>query len=333
MRQQRQAPDAPQPIETLPDARRHGSFHLSPELGALSALLIIGLILTFANKYFLTASNMINLSRQVSIMAIVAVGMTMVIISGGIDLSVGSIVSVSGVVVAGLIYNNHVPSVIAVPIVLCLGILLGLINGGMIALLKLPPIIATLATSIAYGGLALVYTNGYAVPLVGTFKTMGRGYLGPIPVPAVIMICVYILGYLVLKYTKLGRMTYGLGGNEEAVRLSGIPTKRFKMSIYAFSGLTASLAGVVLASRLSSGQPIAGQGMELDAIAAAVIGGTSIFGGSGTVQGTLVGAVIILVINNGLNLMNVSPYAQMVAKGLILAFAVSLNSIKGFKRI
>jgi len=305
---------------------------LTPEIGALVAFVIICVVLSIVSQYFLTFSNIINLARQVAVVSIVGVGITMVIISGGIDLSVGSMVSFTGVLVAGFLVNQHAPPPLAVLMVLLIGCLLGIINGALITFFHIPPIIATLSTMIAYKGAALVYNNGYAIPLIMKFMTLGRGVVGPIPVPTLIMLGVYVVGYVVLRYTMLGRIVYGLGGNEEAIHLAGIPIRKYRLIIYMISGLTAALAGVVLASRLSSGHPFAGDGIELDAIAAAVLGGTNIFGGVGNVWGTIIGALILGVINNGLNLLNVSPYIQYIVKGAILAFAVAVNSMKGFQK-
>ncbi|MBC7333141.1 MAG: ABC transporter permease [Actinobacteria bacterium] len=308
------------------------NFKLTPEIGALIALAIISLVLTFLTKYFFTLSNFINLIRQVSIIGIAGVGATFVIISGGIDLSIGSMISFLVVLLASFIQNYGISSPVAFLFVLLIGATLGLVNGIMIAFLRMPPIIATLSTWIAYKGAALVYSGGYAIPLIGKFEILGRGFLGPIPVPSIIMIGVTIVGFIILKYTMLGRVIYGLGGNEEAVYLSGISVKKYRLIIYMISGITAGVASGVMASRLASGQPMSGDGVELDVIAAAVLGGTNIFGGSGSVWGTIVGAFILTVIGNGLNLLNVNPYGQFIAKGAILAFAVAINSIKGFRQ-
>lgn len=316
----------------IPSTKFKNSFKLTPEIGALIALLVIIIVLTFLSQYFFTFSNFVNLFKQVSIIGIAGVGVTLVIISGGIDLSVGSMISFSVVLVAGFMQNNGMPPWLAVISVLAIGAVLGLINGALITLFHVPPIIATLSTLIAYKGTALVYTGGYAIPLIGKFMTLGRGFVGPIPVSILIMIGVNIVGYIILKYTMLGRMIYGLGGNEDAVYLSGRSVRKYRLIIYMISGITASLAGVVLASRISSGQPMSGEGIELDVIAAVVLGGTNIFGGVGTVGGTIIGAFILIVINNGLNLINVSPYGQFIAKGAILAFAVAINSMKGFRK-
>ena len=308
------------------------NFKLTPEIGALTALIIIGVILTFSNEYFFTVTNFTNLLKQAATIGIIGVGMTLVIISGGIDLSVGSMVSFIVVILADFMENGGMPPLLAVILVLAIGAVLGLINGALVTFFHIPPLLATLATLIAYKGAALVYSGGYAIPLIGKFMTPGRGFLGPIPVPTLIMIGVFIIGFIILKYTMLGRMVYGLGGNEEAVYLSGHSVRKYRLVIYMISGIMAATAAIVLTSRLSSGQPRAGEGLELDVIAAVVLGGTNIFGGVGTVWGTLIGAFILTVMNNGLNLMNVNPYGQYIAKGAILAFAVAINSMKGFRK-
>lgn len=305
--------------------------NLSQELGALFALLIMILILSFLSEHFFSFSNAVNILRRASIIGIASVGSTLVIISGGIDLSIGSIISVAGVFLASFIFNMQMSPVIAVLLVLLIGSLLGLINGILIAILKIPAIIATLATLIAYQGIALEYSGGYAIPLIGMFHMPGRGLIGVIPVPVIIMAVVYLLGYILLKYTKLGRIVYGLGGNEEAIHLSGISIKKYRIIIFMLSGMGAALAGMILASRLASGHPLAGEGMELDVIAAPVIGGTNIFGGVGNVEGTIIGVLILAVINNGLTLLDVSPYIQYIVTGAILASAVAINSLKSFQ--
>lgn len=312
--------------------RPRGRFKLTPEIGALAALIVIAIVLSALSKYFFTLSNFTNLLKQVAIVGIAGVGVTMVIISGGIDLSVGSAVSLTAVLVAGFMQLNGMPSAVAVVLVLLIGCGLGLLNGSMVTFLRIPPIIATLSTLMAFKGAALVYTNGYTIPLIQKFMTLGRGQLGPLPVSTVILVGVYFLAWLVLRFTMLGRIAYGLGGNEEAVHLSGISVRKYRLILYTVSGFFAALAGVVIASRLSAGQPNVGEGVELDAIAAAVLGGTSIFGGVGSIWGTLIGAFILTVINNGLNLMNVSPYSQFIARGAILAFAVAINSMKSFRK-
>jgi ribose transport system permease protein len=312
--------------------RPRGRFKLTPEIGAFAALVAIGIVLALLSRYFFTLSNFTNLLKQVAIVGIAGVGVTMVIISGGIDLSIGSAVSLIAVLVAGFMQFNGIHPAVAVVLVLLIGCAMGLLNGTMVTFFRIPPIIATLSTLMAYKGAALVYTNGYTIPLIQKFMTLGRGQLGPLPISTVILACVYVIAWVILKFTMLGRIAYGLGGNEEAVHLSGISVRKYRLILYTVSGFCAALAGVVIASRLSSGQPNVGEGVELDAIAAAVLGGTSIFGGIGSVWGTLIGAFILTVINNGLNLMNVSPYSQFIARGAILAFAVAINSMKSFRK-
>jgi ribose transport system permease protein len=301
-------------------------------MGALAALIMIGIVLSLLSPYFFTVSNFTNLLKQVAIVGIAGVGVTMVIISGGIDLSVGSAVTLTAVLVAGFMQTHGMPSSLAVTLVLLIGCGLGLLNGSLVTFFRIPPIIATLSTLMAFKGAALVYTNGYTIPLIQKFMTIGRGQVGPIPVSTLILVGVYLLAWVVLRFTMLGRIAYGLGGNEEAVHLSGISVRKYRLILYTASGLFAALAGVVIASRLSAGQPNVGEGVELDAIAAAVLGGTSIFGGVGSIWGTIIGAFILTVINNGLNLMNVSPYSQFIARGAILAFAVAINSMKSFRK-
>jgi ribose transport system permease protein len=299
------------------------------EAGALLGLILMCIAISFISDFFFTFSNLINIARQVSLNAIIAVGMTLVILTGGIDLSVGSIVALSGTVAASLMVNGH-SLWVGILAGLAIGIVAGLINGLTITRFKVPPIITTLAMMTAARGIALVYTNGYPISnLPESFVFLGRGYLGPIPVPAIVMIVVYVLGYILLTQMKIGRYIYGLGGNEEAVHLSGINVNRTKILVYMLCGLASAISGLILASRLNSGQPLAGTGFEMDAIAAVVLGGASISGGEGTIAGTLIGALIINVLNNGLNLMNVNPYSQMIVKGLVLAAAVAIRTRKG----
>ena len=308
------------------------NFKLTPIISALIALIVLSIALTILSEYFFAASNFINLLKQISIVGITGVGATLVIISGGIDLSVGSMISLSAVLVAGFMTTYDIPPWPAGILVLAIGAVLGLINGAMVAFLRVPPIIATLATLIAYRGIALVYTDGYTIDLVGRFKTPGQGFLGPIPVPALIMIGTSIIGFVILKYTLFGRVIYGLGGNEKAIYLSGHPVRKYKLVIYMTSGITAALAGIVLASRVSCGPPMGGDGIEIDVIASAALGGVLIGGGVGGIENTLVGAFLLTVINNGLNLMNVNPYIYYVVKGVILAFAVAINAMGGFQK-
>ena len=262
---------------------------------------------------------------RVSTNAIIAVGMTFVILTGGIDLSVGSTVAISGAFAASIIKstNNVFLAIIVAGIV---GIVIGLINGLLISKGKLQAFIATLATMTIFRGVTLVFTNGTPISkLSESFVNIGNGKLGFIPIPVVITVIVFIIAVYVLTQTRFGRYLYALGGNEDSARLSGINTNKIKTLVYVISGFASSIAGVIIASRIGSASPNAGTGFELDAIAAVVIGGTSLAGGEGRITGTLIGALIIGVLNNGLNLMNISPFYQSIVKGLVILIAVLLD--------
>lgn len=295
------------------------------KLGPLLGLLLLGIVLTILSDRFLTVNNLLNVARQISINAIISVGMTLVILTGGIDLSVGSIVALTGSVTAGLLVGGQaiVPAIL---IGMVVGAVLGLCNGLLITRAEIPPFIATLGTMTVARGLTLVYTDGR--PITGmeeAFRFLGGGYIAGIPVPVVMMVVIFAMAYVMLKKTRLGRYIYAIGGNEEAARLSGINTKKILLSVYVLGGLLAGISGIVMASRLNSAQPTAGASFELDAIAAVVLGGTSLSGGVGTIGGTLIGALIIGILDNGLNLLNVSSFYQQIAKGLVILLAVFLD--------
>jgi len=289
-------------------------------------LLILVIVLSFLSPYFLTIPNVLNIIRQVSIIAIVSFGMTMVILTGGIDLSVGSMLAFSGAITAGMMVNSGLNVFLAILIGLAAGTALGFFNGLAVAKAKLPAFIVTLAMMTIARGFTLIYTDGRPISgFTETFRFFGAGYLGRIPIPVVIMFIFLIIIYILLKKTPLGRYIYAIGGNETATKLSGINTDKIKIAVYALNGFLASVSGIILTSRLNSAQPMSGEGYELDAIAAVVLGGTSLSGGSGTVIGTIVGALIIAVLNNGLNLLNVSSFYQLVAKGAVILLAVFLD--------
>lgn len=301
-----------------------------PEMLTLIGFFVLCLFFSFTADSFLTADNISNIIRQVSINGILAVGMTFVILTGGIDLSVGSVMAFTGTIIAGMMINVGLSPIVAVLIGIVLGVVIGYINGLFTSYARMPAIIVTLAMMEAARGLALLYTGGY--PLSGlpdSFAFIGRGYLfGFIPMPAVIMVLVFLGAYIILNHLPIGRYVYALGGNEEAVRLSGIKVKRIKMFVYVISGITAAISGMIMTSRLSSAQPMAGEGYELDAIAAVVLGGTSITGGRGHIFGTFLGALLLGVLSNGLNLMGVSPYVQRVLKGVIIVAAIYYSSVR-----
>nr|WP_051392460.1 ribose ABC transporter permease [Kurthia huakuii] len=303
---------------------------LMQKLGPLFGLLLIVVIISIMSPNFLTTDNIFNVLRQVSISALIAFGMTFVILTGGIDLSVGSTLALTGAVAASLLAGGTDPF-IAMGVALMLGLILGAINGVIIAKGKVAPFIATLATMTIYRGLTLVYTDGKPISGLGdhlAFQMFGKGYFFGIPVPVVTMLVTFFVLYFILRKTTFGRRVYAIGGNAEAARLSGINVDRTTIAVYALTGMLAAMAALILTSRLNSAQPTAGQSYELDAIAAVVLGGTSLTGGRGWIVGTLIGALIIGVLNNGLNLIGVSSFFQQVVKGLVILFAVLIDRKK-----
>lgn len=295
--------------------------------GMLIILLAIIIAISFLSDRFLTLSNFMVITRQVTINGIVAAGMTVVILSGGIDLSVGAVMALAGALSAGALASTN-SCFLAVLVGLFMGAIFGAANGVLVAYPKLPPFIVTLATMALARGLTLVYTGGRPILVNNeSYEIIGGGYVRGIPIPVLIMAMLYVIMYIILKNHRFGRLVYAIGGNEEACRLSGINVERVKIGIYTLSGLMAGLTGVVLTSRLISAQPTAGAGYELDAIAAVILGGTSLSGGQGHIGGTIIGAFIIGVLSNGLNLLNVSPFYQDVAKGIVILTAVLLDRL------
>jgi ribose transport system permease protein len=301
--------------------------------GTVIGLVALCAVLWALTPYFMTVSNLLNIAQQTSINAIVAVGMTFVIVSGGIDLSVGSIVALSGVVLGALLQGGQ-PLPIAVAAALAAGIACGLVNGALVSAGGLPPFIATLGLMSVARGTALVFTEGRPVSGFDEgFRSLATGSVGFIPAPVVVMIVVYGVAHLVLTRTTFGRYVYAIGGNEEATRLSGVAVRVHKTIIYGVSGVMSAVAAIVLTARLNSAQPIAGMMYELDAIAATVIGGTSLMGGEGTLAGTLVGALIMGVLRNGLNLLGVSSFLQQIVIGTVIVVAVLVDTILKRNRV
>jgi ribose transport system permease protein len=295
--------------------------------GTVVGLLFLSAVLWALTPHFLTVSNLLNIAQQTSINAIVAAGMTFVIISGGIDLSVGSIVALSGVALGTLLQAGQ-PGIVAVIAAVAVGIASGLVNGLLVSFGRLPPFIATLGMMSVARGSALVLTEGR--PISGFsegFRWVATGSLGAIPAPVIITLLVYAIAHVVITRTTFGRYVYAIGGNEEATRLSGVAVRFHKTAIYAVSGLMSAVAAVVLTARLNSAQPIAGMMYELDAIAATVIGGTSLMGGEGSLFGTLVGALIMGVLRNGLNLLGVSSFLQQIVIGGVIVGAVLVDTL------
>lgn len=299
---------------------------------SLLALVLLSVVLSILSPYFLTTENLLSIGLQTAIIAIIALGMVFVIISGGIDLSVGSIVALSGIVTAQFLIAG-VPLVLSLIAGIAAGGVVGFINGFIIAKGNLPPFIVTLGMMGVARGLSLVLTDGLPISsLPDSFTFLGNGRLLGIPVPVIILIVATLIATFVLSRTIFGRYVYSIGSNEEAAHLSGINVNINKIMIYAISGLMSGLAGILMAARLVSAQPSAGTGYELDAIAAVVIGGASLVGGVGTVGGTIIGAFIMGVLRNGLNLLDVSPFWQQIAIGIIIVLAVYLDQVRRKKK-
>ncbi|MCJ0952767.1 ABC transporter permease subunit [Mammaliicoccus sciuri] len=293
-------------------------------------LILLIVVISIMNSAFLDLSNLLNLLRQVSINGLIAFGMTFVILTGGIDLSVGSILALSSAFTAILI-TSGLDQIVALIVGVLGGFLLGVFNGVLVTFGSMAPFIATLATMTIFRGLTLVVTDGNPITNLGDsymFQLFGKGYFFGIPVPAVTMIIVFIILAIILQKTTFGRHTYAIGGNEVASKISGIKVNRVKILIYGISGLMSALAGAILTSRLNSAQPTAGTSYELDAIAAVVLGGTSLTGGKGRIVGTFIGVLIIGVLNNGLNLLGVSSFYQQVVKGIVILIAVLIDRKK-----
>ncbi len=309
--------------------------YFKDNIGIIIALLAMFIFLTVfptTRSTFLTPKNMFNILRQNASNLFLATGMTMVIILGGIDLSVGSVIALSGVVAAGCVVNFGLPEAVGFIAAIAVGALVGLFNGFIICKTDIPPFIVTLASMNITKGIALVLTGGAPIRcMTDAFKFPGAGYVGPVPTPVILMVVIFIIAALMINKTQLGRHIYAVGGNVQAAKFSGISVEKVKFIVYSYTGLMAGIAGVVIASRLYSGQPTAGDGAEMDAIASVVVGGTSMSGGSGRIGGTLIGVLIIGVLNNGLNLMGVDSNFQYIVKGLVILLAVYVDFLRNKK--
>ena len=301
---------------------------LYSKAGVLVILLIMCIILSIATDTFLTSRNLINVVRQIAFYNIIAFGAMCIIITGGIDLSAGSVVGITSVFVAMAAHNN-MPWPIYFLIALLVGLVVGGANGFLVSFTRMPPFIATLGTQIIVRGAALLITNGRPVSdLNEGFIFLGSGGLGPIPMPIIFLVIISAVIWYVLNYSKIGRHVYAIGGNEQAAIVSGVNTKLVKVFVYVLAAVLAAFAGMVLTARVASGQPGLGEGFELEAIAGAVIGGVSLSGGAGTVYGVICGTLIIGVLNNGMDLLNISGYWQDIAQGLIIVLAVLLDTLR-----
>nr|WP_277871358.1 MULTISPECIES: ribose ABC transporter permease [Chroococcidiopsis] len=308
--------------------RRKSASNLLQIVGILPILALICILFALLTPNFLTTGNIVNIFRQASINIVLATGMTFVILTGGIDLSVGSILGVTAVV--GVL-TSLIPGVgwLAVPVALLAGLGLGLINGALIAFLDLPPFIVTLGALTALRGAAYLIASGTTVINRDlNFAWIGINYLGPVPWLVVIALLTVVASWFILRRTILGMQIYAVGGNQQAARLTGIKVKRVLLFVYGVSGLLSGLAGIMSASRLYSATGMLGNGYELDAIAAVILGGTSFSGGIGTIWGTLLGALIIATLNNGLTLLNMSFFWQLVVKGLVIIVAVTIDRLR-----
>ncbi|GFI07819.1 MAG: ribose ABC transporter permease [Lachnospiraceae bacterium] len=309
--------------------------YFKDNIGIIIALLVMCIFLVVfptTRATFLTPKNVFNILRQNASNLFLATGMTMVIILGGIELSVGSVIALSGVVAAGCVINFGLPEIVGFLAAIGVGALVGMFNGFVICKTDIPPFIVTLASMNITKGIALVLTGGSPIRcMTDTFKFPGAGYVGPVPTPVILMIIVFIIAAFMINRTQLGRHIYAVGGNAQAAKFSGINVQKVKFIVYTYTGIMSGIAGLVVASRLYSGQPTAGDGAEMDAIAAVVVGGTSMSGGSGRLGGTLIGVLIIGVLNNGLNLLGVDSNWQYIVKGLVILLAVYVDFIRNKK--
>jgi ribose/xylose/arabinose/galactoside ABC-type transport system permease subunit len=328
-------------VEDAGKARQTDILAVFSRFGAFVFLVVLCVIFAILEPAFLKPTNIFNVLRQVSIYGLLAIGMTFVILTAGIDLSVGSLLALAGLVAAavekggtGLLTGAGtgegagygLPAAISAAIVV--GVLGGTLQGLAISKLKVPPFIVTLGGLSAFRGGALLFSGGQPISAFReTYRFWGQGLIGPVPVPVIIFLSFAIIAFIILRYSKYGRHIYAVGGNKEAARLSGLNVDRLILSVYVITGFFAGLSGFLLSSRLNSAEQVAGVGYELTVIAGVVIGGTSLFGGEGSIFGTVVGIVLIGVLANGLTLMNVSSYYQQIIVGLIIVFAVFFDQI------
>lgn len=302
---------------------------LFKKYGLFVVLIVICVVFSVMTPAFFTLSNMMTVARQVSMTGIAAVGMMFVLLTGGIDLSIGSMVALVNVIGAWLLVNTGIPSAIIVIMMIALAAAFGLLQGVIITKMKVPPLICTMAFMNILSGFAFIITQG--MPVYGykdaAFDLLGKGFVGPIPVPVIIMVGVIALGSVILSKSYFGRYFYAIGGNEEAALLSGINVNGIKTLVYTLSGAFAGLAGIIMLSRLGSGQPITGNGFEFQVIIGVVLGGVSVAGGSGKLSGVVAGVLIIGVLTNGLLLVNVNEYVQRVIQGVVLVLAVGFDAM------
>lgn len=314
----------PTPGSFLSKARSMGFAAIYRKYGTLLIFIGICVLASLVSDTFLTAANLTNVLRQIVVVSLLACGVTFVIILGQIDVSLGAVLALTGTLAASVMSATG-SIAMAVAAGIGVGMVVGIINGLVVTLFDIPSFITTLAMTTVARGAILLYTNGVPVIGLGNFSVIGQGSIGPVPVSVLILVAVLALSWVLLNRTRFGRYVYAVGGNSRAAVASGINARRVTCQAFIFSGILTAIGGIVLMSRIDSGQPAGGVGYEFDAITAVVVGGTSLMGGTGTIMGTMVGSLVIGVINNVLNLLNVSSYWQQVAKGLIIAVAVILD--------
>ncbi len=301
--------------------------YLIDKYSIVLVIIVLSTILSIMSENFLTVSNLFNVSRQVSINGILAIGMTAVALTGGIDLSVGSIVAFSGIVTAGLLRDSSLSIPLVIIISIIIGCLMGTFSGYFISYWNAPPFVVTLAMLTIGRGMTYVFCDGRPIStLPKEYLVIGKGSFLGVPIPTIILLVAFIAATVILKYLRIGKYIYAVGGNYDAAMVSGINVKRVKLFVYMFSGIMCGIAAIILTARVSAGLPTAGEGYELDAIAATVIGGTSLSGGRGKLWGTLLGAILLGIVNNGLDLLNVSSFYQQIVKGLIILGAILIDS-------
>lgn len=308
----------------LSKIRNMGFSEIYRKYGTILIFISIFVLSSFLNETFLTAGNLTNVLRQVVVVSLLACGVTFIIILGHIDVSLGSVLALTGTIAASVMSQTQ-NIYLAIAAGIAVGIAVGLVNGYVITYFKIPSFIMTLAMTTVARGAILLYTAGVPVSGLGDFQVIGQGNIGPVPISVLILVFVVMVSWILLNRTKFGRHVYAVGGNAKAALASGINTDGVLRRAFVFNGILVSIAGIVLMSRINSGQPAGGVAYEFDAITAVVVGGTSLMGGTGTITGTVIGAMIIGVINNILNLMNVSSYWQQIVKGVIIAVAVILD--------
>lgn len=313
-------------IKDVDTLKRLDINYLFKKYGLFIVLIAVVILLSLISDVFFTAENLMNIVRQISINGILAVGMTFILLTGGIDLSIGALMAVAAVIAASIVKPYPELVLPAVLVAVLASGTLSAISGLLVSKVKVAPFIATLAMMTIARGIAMIYTNGRPIMIMSDpFLFIGKGYLGPIPILVIILIIVIVIAGVILNKTNFGRYIYAIGGNKNAALVSGVNVPRITLWVYILNGVLCGLAGIMLASRIGSGQPNSGTGYEIDAIAAVVIGGTSLMGGVGSLAGTVAGVLIIGIINNGLNLLNVSSYYQQIVKGLIIVGAVILD--------